>query len=128
MPHTVGNRVYKPLGSTAVDTHHIRSSLIMTTELQALGQIIANSIAAITVVCDQTGKDFPSLSEPIHPSEFSPEGIRNDSRVTEAIALAVAAATQLVATLQSPPVTLTVSAFRVCANVLTSSTTLSNEQ
>ena len=85
----------------------------MASELRALRDIISSSIDNILNVCAETGKDFPSLNEPIHPSEFTPDGIRNHPQVADAIGPAVAAAFQLIQTLQSPPVTLTTSAFRV---------------
>ena len=85
----------------------------MATELRALRDIISSSIDNILNVCAEMGKDFPSLNEPIQPSEFTPDGIRNHPQVSEAIGPAVAAAFQLIHTLQSPPVTLVNSAYKV---------------
>lgn len=86
----------------------------MAADLKALRDIISSSIDNILNVCAETGKDFPSLEQPIQFSEFTPDGIRNHPQVAEAIGPAVAAAFQLIQSLQSPPVTLTTSAFRVC--------------
>lgn len=85
----------------------------MTSELKALRDIISSSVDQIVDVCEKTGKPFPSLHEPIQFSEFTPDGIRNNPKVLDAIALIVAAATQLAVTVNPPPVTLTTSAFRV---------------
>ena len=85
----------------------------MTSELKALRDIITSSIDQIIDVCETSGKGFPSLDEPIDSSEFTPEGIRNNPIVSDNIGLAVAAAFQLIATLQPPPTTLTTAAFRV---------------
>ncbi|KAH8111778.1 S-adenosyl-L-methionine-dependent methyltransferase [Phellopilus nigrolimitatus] len=84
----------------------------MSADLKSLRDIISSSIDIILDTCEKTGKEFPSLDQPIHPSEFSPEGIRNDSNVQDAIGLIVAAASQLIATVQSPPATLTISTFK----------------
>ncbi|EJD01727.1 S-adenosyl-L-methionine-dependent methyltransferase [Fomitiporia mediterranea MF3/22] len=78
----------------------------MTSDLKALRDIISSSVDSIVRVCDNTGRDFPSLDEPVNPSEFSPNGIRNDPTVAQSISFIVAAALQLVATVQSPPITL----------------------
>ena len=91
----------------------IPSSYIMASDLKALRDILVSSIDNILAVCEETGKEFPKLSEPVHPSEFTPEGIRNHPKVSDNIAIAVAAAFQLIQTIQSPPVTLTTAAFRV---------------
>ncbi|TCD69561.1 hypothetical protein EIP91_007185 [Steccherinum ochraceum] len=75
-------------------------------DLQALGDIIASSIGQIISTCNAEGKDFPRLDDPIQPSEFSPDGIRNHPQVSDAIGLLVTAAFQLIQTVRSPPVTL----------------------
>lgn len=85
----------------------------MASDLKSLRDIIVSSIDNIIATCEETGKEFPKLNEPIQFSEFTPDGIRNHPKVSDNIALAVAAAFQLIQTLQSPPVTLTTSAFRV---------------
>ena len=85
----------------------------MTSDLIALRDIISSSVDTVVRICESEGKPFPSLHEPIHPSEFTPKGIRNHPQVLDAIGLIVAAATQLVATVSPPPVTLTTSVFRV---------------
>ena len=85
----------------------------MTADLIALRDIISSSIDKIVEVCAATGKDFPSLDQPVHPSEFTPDGIRNHPEITDAIAFAVAAAFQLIHVIQPPTVTLATSAFNV---------------
>lgn len=85
----------------------------MTSELIALRDIISSSVDQIVDICEKTGKPFPSLNEPIQFSEFTPDGIRNDPKVLDAIGLIVAATTHLAAAVNPPPVTLTTSAFRV---------------
>ena len=87
----------------------------MASDLKALRDIIVASIDSIIAVCEETGKDFPKLSEPVQFSEFTPDGIRNHPKISDNIAVAVAAAFQLIQTVQSPPITLTTSAFRVRA-------------
>ena len=85
----------------------------MSEELQQLRDIIVGSIDAILGTCKRRNEDFPLLNIPAHASEFTIAGIRNDPSVVEASALAVAAATQLVATLQSPAITLASAASSV---------------
>ena len=89
----------------------------MSKELEALRDIVTSSVNKVLDVCSSAGKPFPSLDEPLHPSEFSPDGIRNHPEVAENINLAVAASMQLVATLQSPVVNLWNSAFRVSVTI-----------
>ncbi|EJD00229.1 S-adenosyl-L-methionine-dependent methyltransferase [Fomitiporia mediterranea MF3/22] len=84
----------------------------MTDDLKALGNIISSAINSICSVCEKTGKGFPSLNDPIHPSEFTPQGIRNDPSVAQSINLIVAAASQLLATVRPPAATMTLSAFK----------------
>ncbi|KAI5117485.1 hypothetical protein M0805_009548 [Coniferiporia weirii] len=84
----------------------------MANDLKALRDIISSSVDRILDVCTATGKDFPSLDEPIKASEFSPDGIRNHPHIADNISLIVAAAFQLIATVQPPASTLATSAFR----------------
>ncbi|THH07842.1 hypothetical protein EW145_g3108 [Phellinidium pouzarii] len=84
----------------------------MASDLKALRDIISSSVDKIVGVCASTGKDFPSLDQPIQFSEFSPDGIRNHPDVADNVGLIVAAAFQLIATVQPPASTLTTSAFR----------------
>ena len=67
-----------------------------------LRRILDEAIGTIISVCERRNEDFPHLDTPADPSEFSPEGIRNDPEVAQAIKLGVAAASHLVAALQSP--------------------------
>ncbi|KAI5119658.1 hypothetical protein M0805_007749 [Coniferiporia weirii] len=83
----------------------------MASDLKALRDIISSSVDKIIDVCASTGKDFPSLDQPIQFSEFTPDGIRNHPQVADSIGLIVAAAFQLIATVQPPAGTLTTSAF-----------------
>ena len=85
----------------------------MTSDLKALRDIISSSVDSIVDICESEGKPFPSLNEPVQLSEFTPDGIRNNTKVLDAVGLIVAAATQLIATVNPPSVTLTTSAFRV---------------
>ncbi|EJD00232.1 S-adenosyl-L-methionine-dependent methyltransferase [Fomitiporia mediterranea MF3/22] len=70
----------------------------MATEIEGLRDIISSSINNFISICVKTGVDFPSLNEPVHPSEFSPDGIHNHP--------------ELIATLQSPAAHLWDSAFK----------------
>ena len=89
----------------------------MTEDLKKLREIINNSIDRIIEVCERRGEEFPSLSSPAHPSEFSPNGIRNDPGILDAIALGVSAASQLTATLQAPHVSLISSVTGVSSTI-----------
>ncbi len=85
----------------------------MSEELQQLRDIIVGSIDTILLSCKRKDVDFPHLDDPALASEFESTGMRNDPSVAEASTLAVAAATQLVATLQSPAITLGLAAASV---------------
>ncbi|KAI0085840.1 S-adenosyl-L-methionine-dependent methyltransferase [Irpex rosettiformis] len=74
----------------------------MTEQLNGLRRILNEAIDDIIAACAKRNEEFPSIDNPAQPSEFSPHGIRNDPTVSHAIKLGVAAAHQLVATLQSP--------------------------
>lgn len=84
----------------------------MTTDLESLRDIIVSSVDRIVGICKETGKEFPPLDKPAHPSEFSSESIRNNPTVADSIHLAVAAASQLIATLRPPSVHLWNTAFK----------------
>lgn len=88
----------------------------MTSELLALKDIISSSIDAIVSSCVTAGQDFPSLNDPAQLSEFAPDGVRNRPDVVPHIALIVAAASQLMKTVQAPAVTLATDAFKVGAD------------
>ena len=81
--------------------------------ISSLQAILNTSLTNLLAICDEEKRDFPSLDSPVDPSEFTPQGIRNDPRVQREITHAVAAAYQLIATLQSPIVTLIVAATAV---------------
>lgn len=85
----------------------------MSSELQQLRAILNTTIDRILSVCSQQEQSFPSLNEPADLSELSQTGIRNHPEISDAIPLAVAAASQLIATLQPPTTTLCVAAARV---------------
>ena len=70
--------------------------------LKDLRRILDGAIDTVTFVCERRNEDLPHLDAPADPSEFSPEGIRNDPEVAQAIKLGVSAASHLVAALQSP--------------------------
>ena len=85
----------------------------MSSELEQLRKILNDALDRITVVCERRKTTFPSLDSPADPSELLPSGIRNDPEILDAATVGVAAAAQLIATLQPPAVTLISSAFRV---------------
>ena len=85
----------------------------MTELLINLRRILDEAVDTIVSVCERRNEDFPHLDVPADPSEFSPEGIRNVPEVAEAIKLGVAAASQLVAALQSPIQAITLMSFLV---------------
>ncbi|KAI0821462.1 O-methyltransferase [Irpex lacteus] len=74
----------------------------MTDILVSLRHILDEAIDTIVSVCERRNEEFPRLDAPADPSEYSPYGIRNDPVVAQSIKLGVAAASQLIATLQSP--------------------------
>ena len=74
----------------------------MTETLINLRRILDEAVDTIVSVCEQRNEDFPPLDKPADDAEFSPQGIRNDRVVADAIKLGVAAASHLVALLQSP--------------------------
>ncbi|KAF7791494.1 hypothetical protein EIP86_002510 [Pleurotus ostreatoroseus] len=84
----------------------------MSEELSQLRNILVNAIDSILEVCSARGIDFPSLDKPADASEYAKDGVRNDPKVADAISLGVAAAAQLIATLQPPAMTLYSSAAR----------------
>lgn len=87
---------------------------VMSEELGQLRTILVRAVDSILEVCTARGIDFPSLDKPADASEYAKDGIRNDPKVADAISLGVAAAAQLIATLQPPAMTLYSSAARVC--------------
>ncbi|OCB85132.1 S-adenosyl-L-methionine-dependent methyltransferase [Sanghuangporus baumii] len=84
----------------------------MNDDLKALRDIISSSVDSITAACEAAGTPFPSLNDPIQPSEFTRHGIRSQPAVMRSISLIVSAATQLIATVRPPPATMIISAFR----------------
>lgn len=74
----------------------------MTSNLISLRDILNSAIDTILTTCSQKNTEFPSLDSPAQPSEFTAESIRNYPAVAHAIKLGVAAASQLIVTLQSP--------------------------
>ena len=99
------HRIYKPNpDASSSSTHKTTLSSIypMAELLIDLRRILDEAIETIISVCERRNEDFPHLDTPADPSEFSPEGIRNDPEVAQAIKLGVAAASHLVAALQSP--------------------------
>ena len=105
--------LYVSFSSTLYSTSWL-VSVLMTSELIALRNLITSSIDNIVSICHSSGKEFPSLDKAINETEFTPDGIRNHPLVVENVALLVSAASQLIATVRSPPQTLTVSAYGVC--------------
>ncbi|KAI0821463.1 S-adenosyl-L-methionine-dependent methyltransferase [Irpex lacteus] len=74
----------------------------MTEILLSLRRILDDAISTVVSVCESRNEDFPRLDDPADPSEYSLQGIRNNPEVAHAIKLGVAAASQLISTLQSP--------------------------
>ncbi len=85
----------------------------MAADLSKLRDIIVGAVDSILGVCAARDIAFPSLDSPADASEYAKDGVRNDPTVSEAISLGVAAAAQLIATLQPPAMTLYSSAARV---------------
>lgn len=86
----------------------------MTEDLRKLQSIINHSIDNIVAHCERRGEEFPTLSDPADPSEFTPNSLRSDPLVTDAITLGVSAAAQLIATIQNPAITAYFAAFKAC--------------
>ena len=74
----------------------------MLADIKALRNIISTSVDTIINVCEGADVDFPSLDEPVEPVEFGLGSIRNQPKVTEAIALITAASAQLAAIVRPP--------------------------
>ena len=68
----------------------------MASPLSALSQIITSGIAAIESTYASHGATFPSLDEPFQPPTF------DDPALVLPTKLVIAAATQLIASLNSP--------------------------
>lgn len=85
----------------------------MSEELLQLRNIIVGALQTILQTCEQRNEDFPQLELPAHASEFTARGIRNDPAIIEASTIAISAASQLIATLQSPATTLATAASSV---------------
>ncbi|KAL5536477.1 hypothetical protein ACEPAF_299 [Sanghuangporus sanghuang] len=81
----------------------------MTDDLKALRDIISSSVDSITAACEAAGTPFPSLNDPIQPSEFTRHGIRSHPAVMHSVSLILSAATRLIATVQPPPATMIIS-------------------
>ncbi len=92
----------------------------MTDILVSLRHILDEAIDTIVSVCERRNEEFPRLDAPADPSEYSPYGIRNDPVVAQSIKLGVAAASQLIATLQSPIQAAANLGFLVCRLLLPS--------
>lgn len=78
----------------------------MAEDLKKLRKMINSAIDNILEVCERCDEDFPSLELPADPSEFSGTGIWSDPITMDAITLGVSAASQMIATLQSPMATI----------------------
>lgn len=85
----------------------------MTDELKQLRALITESLDKIIDVCSSRGEEFPKLSDPVSASEFTPNSIRNDPAIMDAIPIAISAAAQIAATLQNPVVSLFTSSMKV---------------
>lgn len=85
----------------------------MAEDLTKLRDIIVGAVDAILGVCAARDVAFPRLDSAADAGEYAKDGVRNDPEVADAISLGVAAAAQLIATLQPPAMTLYSSAARV---------------
>ncbi len=72
----------------------------MTDYLTELVQIIASNVKTLQTVYVNNGRTYPSLDEPLDPTQAAEIAANND--VQETTRLIVAAATQLVASVRSP--------------------------
>lgn len=89
----------------------------MTEDLKKLREIVNQSIDNIVAHCERHGEEFPSLNNPADPSEFTPNSLRNDPLIADAITLGVSAAAQLIATIQNPAITAYFAAFKACCHL-----------
>ena len=84
------HRIYKPNSDASSSSTHkttLSSIYPMAELLIDLRRILDEAIETIISVCERRNEDFPHLDTPADPSEFSPEGIRNDPEVAQAIKL-----------------------------------------
>ncbi|KLO06095.1 S-adenosyl-L-methionine-dependent methyltransferase [Schizopora paradoxa] len=80
----------------------------MTSTIRALAEVILQNIDALEADCARRGVEAPSMKEPFKPgSEFS----LNDADVQKASTVIVAAAQQLINTVQPPQVNLVMTAY-----------------
>jgi hypothetical protein len=82
-------------------------------ELHALADLIKTSIATIEKACLASQQPFPSPDLPFNPQT---EGIRMSPEVQQAGDILVAAASQLIAAVRPPPMTVMVYSLQVCIN------------
>ena len=82
----------------------------MTSTIRALAELILQNIGPLEADCARRGVEAPSMKEPFKPgSEFS----LNDVDVQKASTVIVAAAQQLINTVQPPQVNLVMTAYSV---------------
>ena len=89
----------------------------MSSEITALANIISKNVDAIQKVYDQAGTTYPSLSAATYDAESAGEKLISSPEVLQAAMLAVSAASQLVATLKLPGLTVIERATRVSAQL-----------
>ena len=94
------------------------SSLSMSTDLEKLRDLIVNSVDIVVEACRNRGCDFPGLDEPTDSTKSTTKAVRDDPDVADAIRVCVAAASQLVVSLQQPATTLFNVAMRVSCDFL----------
>ncbi|ETW80073.1 hypothetical protein HETIRDRAFT_428361 [Heterobasidion irregulare TC 32-1] len=75
----------------------------MSSTLFQLSKLIADSVAIINTSCSARGVELPDLNSPLSPPS---EAFRFDPAVVEAIKVATAAAYQLAAVLEPPPISM----------------------
>jgi hypothetical protein len=84
-------------------------------ELHALADLIKTSVAAIEKTCLASQQAFPSPDLPFNPQV---EGIRMSPEVQQAGDILVAAASQLVAAVRPPPMTIMMYSLQVCVSLV----------
>ena len=87
----------------------------MKSSIRALAELVLEYIDALEADCARRGAEVPSLLDPYTPgSEFTLE----DANVQRASTVIVAAAQQLIQTVQNPQVNLLMTAYSVCSEFI----------
>ena len=86
-----------------VSSHCLPPNPAMSSTLFQLSKLIADSVAIINTSCSARGVEIPDLNSPFSPQS---EAFRFDPAVVEAVNVATAAAYQLAAVLEPPPISM----------------------